>query len=71
MRHDITSVLKNPLIAYYNIFDSEKIAEFAAIAPAPSKDFYHLLITPTKVSSDRQVLFIFDELTVKYRHCIT
>ncbi|CAH8513580.1 unnamed protein product [Schistosoma curassoni] len=48
MRHDITSVLKNPLIAYYNIFDSEKIAEFAAIAPAPSKDFYHLLITPTK-----------------------
>ncbi|RTG89450.1 uncharacterized protein DC041_0003609 [Schistosoma bovis] len=49
MRHDITSVLKNPLIAYYNIFDSEKIAEFAAIAPAPSKDFYHLLITPTKI----------------------
>ncbi|CAH8488381.1 unnamed protein product [Schistosoma turkestanicum] len=48
MKHDFTEVLKNPLFAYYNMFDPENIAHFAAIAPSPSKDFYHLLITATK-----------------------
>ncbi|CAH8492573.1 unnamed protein product [Heterobilharzia americana] len=42
-------VFKNPIFVYYKLFDLTNIAHFAAIAPSPSKDFHHLLITASKI----------------------
>ncbi|CAH8838561.1 unnamed protein product [Trichobilharzia szidati] len=39
----------NPIFVYYNLFDLSSIAQFAAVAPSPSKDFHHLLITADEI----------------------
>ncbi|CAL8086825.1 unnamed protein product [Calicophoron daubneyi] len=36
---------ENPLFEYYNLFKDGRITEMASVAPAPQRDFHHLLIT--------------------------
>ncbi|KAH8861135.1 F-box only protein [Schistosoma japonicum] len=48
MKNDKIQVFKNPLFLHYKVIDPENVAQFAVVAPAPSKDFYHLLVTATE-----------------------
>ncbi|KAA3679222.1 F-box protein 36 [Paragonimus westermani] len=42
------AALENPLFAHFNIFKNGSVAEIACTAPAPQRDFHHLLITKKK-----------------------
>lgn len=51
MKSGAPSWASNPLLEHYNIIKDGIIFEVSATAPSPQRDFHHLLVTTSVVSS--------------------